>query len=83
MLPRWPPADSDGTVRNYVVEIASVPNSEFVTRALHSLDMKTAYNRTEYGVPMRTVVKNLEATNLPIFNEFVQGYRYKQLFDFE
>ena len=76
-------ADSDGTVRDYVVEITSVPKSEFVTRLLQSLDMKTAYTRAEDGIPMRTVVKNAEAASLPIFNEFVKGYRYKQLLDTE
>jgi len=76
-------ADSDGTVRYYVVEITSVPNSEFVTRLLHSLGLHTAYARDEDGVPMRTVVKNTEAAHLPIFNEFAQTYRYKQLLDIE
>ncbi len=74
-------ADSDGTVRNYVVEITSVPNCDFVTRVLHSLGLNSAYSRLEDGVLMRTVVKNREAAQLPIFNEIVHSYRYQQLHD--
>jgi transposase-like protein len=71
--------DSDGTVRPYTVEITSVPNAEFLTKLLHSLGLKTAFTRLENGKPLRTVVHNKEAVKLPIFNEFVKGYRYQKL----
>ncbi|MDA4134553.1 MAG: hypothetical protein OK441_03175 [Thaumarchaeota archaeon] len=74
-------ADSDGCARDYTVEITSVPNSDLVTEILHSLGLKSANTRTENGLPMRTVVKNAEAASLPIFNEFVRSYRYRQLLD--
>jgi hypothetical protein len=72
-------ADSDGTVRRYLVEIASMPNAEFVTQVLHRLGMTTARTMYEKGVPTRTSVLNREAASLPIFNEFVKGYRYQLL----
>jgi len=75
-------ADSDGSVRSYTVEITSVPNAEFVTRLLHSLNLNSAYTRKEYGNELRTVVKAREAAKLPIFNEFVKGYRYDQLMSY-
>ncbi|HME19590.1 MAG TPA: hypothetical protein VKF15_07645, partial [Nitrososphaerales archaeon] len=72
-------ADSDGTARNYSVEIASMPNAEFVTSLLRGLGMTTAYTRIEDGEPTRTAVLNREAAQLPIFNELVAGYRYQKL----
>ena len=72
-------ADSDGTVRPYVVEITSTPNAELVTRILQSLGLTSAYSREENGEMLRTVVRNAEAANLPIFNEFTKGYRYQLL----
>ena len=72
-------ADSDGTVRPYVVEITSTPNTEFVTSTLHSLGLSSAYSREENHSMLRSVVKNTEAARLPIFNEFTKGYRYQQL----
>jgi hypothetical protein len=72
-------ADSDGTVRAYVVEITSTPNTEFVTSILHSLGLSSAYSREENHSMLRSVVKNIEAARLPIFNEFTKGYRYQQL----
>jgi hypothetical protein len=72
-------ADSDGRVNSYVVEIVSVPNAEFVTRLLHTLDLPSAYTRIEYGQPLRTSVRAKEAANLPIFSEIVKGYRYEHL----
>ena len=72
-------ADSDGTVRPYVVEITSTPNTEFVTSILHSLGLSSAYSREENHSMLRSVVKNAEAARLPIFNEFTKGYRYEQL----
>jgi len=72
-------ADSDGTARPYVVEITSTPNAELITRVLHSLGLTSAYSREENGTMLRTVVKNAEAADLPIFNEFTKGYRYQQL----
>ena len=75
-------ADSDGTVRPYVVEITSTPNTELVTRILHSLGLTSAYSRKEYGEMLRTVVRNAEAVTLPIFNEFTKGYRYQLLMSY-
>lgn len=75
-------ADSDGTVRPYVVEITSTPNTELVTSILHSLGLASAYSRKENEVLLRSVVKNLEASRLPIFNEFTKGYRYQQLMSY-
>ena len=75
-------ADSDGTVRPYVVEITSTPNTELVTRVLHSLGLTSAYGREENGEMLRTVVRNAEAANLPIFNEFTKGYRYQKLMSY-
>jgi hypothetical protein len=74
--------DSDGTVRPYVVEITSAPNTELVTRVLRSLGLTSAYGRMEDGEMLRTVVKNAEAASLPIFNEFTKGYRYQQLMSY-
>jgi len=75
-------ADSDGTVRPYVVEITSTPNTELVTQVLHSLGLASAYSRKENGQMLRTVVRNAEAANLPIFNEFTKGYRYQLLMSY-
>jgi hypothetical protein len=72
-------ADSDATVRRYVVEIASMPNAEFVTGILTKLGLKSARTMSEYGKPMRCCVVNREAASLPMFNEFVKGYRYQIL----
>ena len=72
-------ADSDGRVNSYVVEIVSVPNADFFTRLLHTLDLPSAYTRIEYGQPLRTSVRAKEAANLPIFNEFIKSYRYDSL----
>jgi len=75
-------ADSDGTVRPYVVEITSTPNTELVTQVLHSLGLASAYSRKENGQMLRTVVRNAEAANLPIFNEFTKRYRYQLLMSY-
>jgi hypothetical protein len=72
-------ADSDGCVKKYVVEITSVPNADFVTDLLHSLNLPSAYTRIEKGIPLRSVVRAREGANLPIINEFTHGYRYDQL----
>jgi len=72
-------ADSDGCARDYVVEICSVPNADFATRLLHTLGMNSAYTRKESGKDLRSVVKNSEASGLPIFNEFTGSYRYLHL----
>ncbi|MDA4127048.1 MAG: hypothetical protein OK452_07575, partial [Thaumarchaeota archaeon] len=72
-------ADSDGCVKKYLVEITSLPNSNFTTSLLHSLGLRSAYTRLEKGIPLRTVVRAREAVNLPIFNEFVRSYRYEKL----
>jgi transposase-like protein len=72
-------SDSDATVRRYVVEIASMPNAEFVTGILSKLGVTSARTLTEHGQPMRSSLLNSEAASLPIFNEFVKGYRYQAL----
>jgi len=72
-------ADSDGTARPYSVEIASMPNAEFVTDVLRSLGMASAYTRFENGWPTRSIVKMKDASALPMFNEFTSGYRYLAL----
>ncbi|MDV3276972.1 MAG: helix-turn-helix domain-containing protein [Nitrososphaerales archaeon] len=74
--------DSDGTVRNHVSEITSVPNAEFVTSVMKSLGMKTAHTRFENQTPIRSIVSNSEASTVPIFNEFASGYRYQKLMRF-
>jgi hypothetical protein len=72
-------ADSDGTVRLYTAEIASMPNAEFVTKILVGLGMTSAHTRFEGGKPTRSVVRIGEAAELPIFNEFSDGYRFRKL----
>lgn len=72
-------ADSDGTTRRYVVEIASMPNAEFITGLLSGLGMTTARTKFENGAPSRSSVHCGDAASLPIFNEFVAGYRYQAL----
>jgi len=72
-------ADSDGCVKNYVVEIASVPNSEFFVRVLQSLGMTTAHLGYEGGEPLKTRLNCRQASTLPIFNEFVKSYRYQKM----
>ncbi|HEV2225620.1 MAG TPA: hypothetical protein VGR56_02300 [Nitrososphaerales archaeon] len=72
-------SDSDATVRRYVVEIASMPNADFVTGVLTKLGAKSARTMIEDGRPMRSSLLIREAASLPIFNEFVRGYRYQAL----
>ena len=72
-------ADSDGTVRRYTVEIASMPNAEFTTRLLRSIGIGSAYTRFENGEPMRSIMRRTEAAALPIFSEYARGYRYQAL----
>ena len=40
-------ADSDGTVRNSVVEVCSVPNAQFTVKVLQSIGMASAHVRKE------------------------------------
>ena len=72
-------ADSDACVKKYVVEITSLPNAEFVKRLLWSVGLMSAYVRIENGLALRTVVRAIEAADLPLINEFTNGYRYEQL----
>jgi len=72
-------ADSDGTARQYVVDIASVPNAEFFTRLIRSLGMTSAHVAYENGIPLRTAMRTSEAARIPIFNEFVKSYRYQRM----
>lgn len=74
-------ADSDGSVKTSEIVITSVPNADFITRILQGLGMTTAHTLYEYGTPLRTQVNRKQASTLPIFNEFVQGYRYKNHLD--
>ncbi len=72
-------ADSDGTARKYTVDIASMPNAEFVTSLLAGLGMASAHTLYEHGKAMRSSISNREAAKLPIFSEFAKGYRYQRL----
>jgi hypothetical protein len=72
-------ADSDGRVNSYVVQIVSVPNADFLTTLLHTLEIPSAYTRVEYGQRLRTSARAKEAAELPIFNEITKGYRYELL----
>ncbi len=74
-------ADSDGTARRYVVEIASMPNAEFITKVLATLGANNARTMLEAGIPKRTCIPNVEAAKLPIFSEFVKSYRYELLME--
>jgi hypothetical protein len=74
-------ADSDGSVKRSQVEIVSLPNTDFFVRLLNGLGMKTAHTVYERGIPLRTRLNRIEASRLPIFNEFVKSYRYQKLLD--
>ena len=74
-------ADSDGSMKPYEVVITSVPNADFLTRLLQSLGMATAHTIREENKPLRTMVNARQAAKLPIFNEFVESYRYKRLME--
>jgi hypothetical protein len=71
-------ADSDGTVKPSEVIITSVPNADFLTLLLQDLGMTTAHTIVESGRPLRTMVNRKQSGTLPIFNEFVQSYRYQK-----
>ena len=75
-------ADSDGTVKPSEVLICSVPNADFVTKILQGLGMTTAHTVYEKGRPLRSMVNRKESATLPIFNEFVKGYRYQKLINY-
>jgi len=72
-------ADSDGTVRKYVADIASVPNAEFFANLLKDLGVASAHVAYENGLPLRTALGTSEASKLPLFNEFVKSYRYQKM----
>ncbi|MBI3840816.1 MAG: hypothetical protein HY297_02500 [Thaumarchaeota archaeon] len=72
-------ADSDGAVHLRNVRITTVPNAEFVSLLLRGLGAKSAHVITEGGQPIRTYISSRDAANLPLFNEFVRGYRYERL----
>ena len=72
-------ADSDGTTRKYVTDIATVPNAEFFRDVLLTLGVTTARIAYEKGKPLRTALSTKEASKLPLFNEFVKGYRYQRM----
>jgi len=74
-------ADSDGCVRSYVVEIESVPNSALIVKILQSLGVTTAHIGYERGLPEKTRMDRKQACTLPIFNEFVKGYRYQRMME--
>jgi len=72
-------SDSDGTVRPSEVEIISVPNAEFFARLLQGLGMSTAHVVRERGILLRTRVNRKQAMTLPLFNEYVNSYRYHRM----
>jgi hypothetical protein len=72
-------ADSDGTVRRYDVVITSVPNADLITELLRSLGLTSAHTIYESGIPLRTGVSIRQASELPIFNEYVKSYRYQKM----
>ncbi|MDG6988304.1 MAG: hypothetical protein JRN21_03155 [Nitrososphaerota archaeon] len=74
-------ADSDGCVKRYVVEIASVPNSEFITRVLRSLGMTSAHVAFEGGEPLKARLNRREASTLPVFSEYVKSYRFQKMME--
>jgi hypothetical protein len=76
-------ADSDGSIKGYEFEIASMPNSEFVTELLASLGLPGARTAFEAGMPMRSRLSARVAATLPVFNEWVRGYRYLRLLRFK
>jgi len=71
-------ADSDGCVK-HSIEIASVPNAQFFADVLQSLGISSAHSGFEKGKPLKTVINLRQASTLPIFNEFVKSYRYKEM----
>ena len=71
-------ADSDGCVKS-VVEIASVPNAQFLVDILRSLGLTSAHLGYERGRPLKSIVSLREASTLPVFSEFVESYRYQKL----
>ena|ERR1700722_6360677 len=75
-------ADSDGTVKPSEVVITSVPNADFLTALLQDLGMTTAHTIYEKKLPLRTMVNRRQSATLPIFNEFVQSYRYQKLMNY-
>jgi hypothetical protein len=72
-------ADSDATVKPYEVVITSVPNSKLTSVLLQSLGLTSAHVVIEAGRALRTMVSRRQGASLPIFNEFVKGYRYQKL----
>lgn len=72
-------ADSDGTTRQYVSDVASAPNAAFFANLLQGLGIRSAYVAYENGLPLRTAMKTVEAAKLPLFNEFVRSYRYQKM----
>jgi hypothetical protein len=72
-------ADSDGCVKPSVVEIASVPNADFFANVLQSLGMTTAHTAYEDGEPLKTRLNRKQASKLPMFNEYVNSYRYQRM----
>jgi len=72
-------ADSDGCVKRYEIEIASVPNAGFFAKILQSLGLTSAHISYEKGEPLKTMVNRKQASQLPIFNEFVRSYRYQKM----
>ena len=71
-------ADSDGCVKDSV-EVASAPNSQFISDVLQTLGMTSAHVSYEKGLPLKTMVSKRQAATLPIFNEYVASYRYQKL----
>ncbi len=72
-------ADSDASVKHHEVIVTSVPNAEFVAVLLRSLGATRAHSVQENGQLLRTYISWREAVALPLFNEFVGGYRFQKL----
>lgn len=72
-------ADSDGCVKGYIVDLASVPNAHFFAKVLLSLGVTSAHAVYEKGVPTRTQANCRQASKLPFFNEFIKSYRYERM----
>jgi transposase-like protein len=72
-------ADSDASVKDHEVIITSVPNAEFLASLLRGLGAEGAHPIKEKGQILRTYINWREAASLPLFSEFVGGYRYQKL----
>ncbi|MDG7006888.1 MAG: hypothetical protein JRN06_01440 [Nitrososphaerota archaeon] len=63
------------------VEIASVPNPAFFARLLQSLGVTPAHVAHEGGEPLKTRTSRKQASTPPVFDEFIDSYRYQKMTD--